>query len=141
MTDREIIDEAVRLVDEGLSVKLPVSGISMLPFIVGGRDSVILSKIEHPTAGDVVLAWVEGRRYVLHRVINIADDQVTLMGDGNIAGTESCTVNDIKALATHVIRDDGKERDLYSLSQRIAARLWQTVRPIRKYLLAIYRRL
>ena len=44
MTDDVIIKEAVRLVQDGVSVTFPVKGRSMLPFIFGGRDSVILQK-------------------------------------------------------------------------------------------------
>ncbi len=36
MNDNKIIDEAVALMNEGYSVTLPVSGRSMLPFIIGG---------------------------------------------------------------------------------------------------------
>ena len=139
MTDKEIINEVVRLVDEGVNVKLPVSGSSMLPFIVGGRDSVILRKAEHIAVGEIVLAWVEGHRYVLHRVIRIDDFSVTLMGDGNLVGTELCTLDDIKALATHVIRDDGIQRRLYSPTRKLSACIWRKLRPVRKYLLATYR--
>ena len=60
MTDNEIIEEAIRLVDEGVSVTLPVNGNSMLPFIIGGKESVILQKPELPKVGDVVLAWADG---------------------------------------------------------------------------------
>ena len=42
MTDDVIIKEAVRLVHDGVSVTFPVKGRSMLPFIFGGRESVIL---------------------------------------------------------------------------------------------------
>ena len=45
MTDNQIIDEAVRLVRDGVSVTLPVDGRSMLPFIVGGRESVVLQSL------------------------------------------------------------------------------------------------
>ena len=47
MNDNKIIDEAVALMNEGYSVTLPVSGRSMLPFIIGGKESVILA----PPAG------------------------------------------------------------------------------------------
>lgn len=87
-TDNEIIQNAVRLVDEGLRVTFPVKGFSMLPFIIGSRESVDLVKPENLRVGDVVLAWVEGHRYVIHRIISIDGDRVTLMGDGNIAGHE-----------------------------------------------------
>lgn len=46
MTDSEIIEEAIRLVKEGVSVTLPVNGNSMLPFIIGGKESVILQQPE-----------------------------------------------------------------------------------------------
>lgn len=141
MTDNEIIEEAIRLVNEGVSVTLPVNGNSMLPFIIGGKESVILQKPEQLKFGDVVLAWADGYRYVVHRIIHIDGDNVTLMGDGNLIGTEHCTLNDIKAIATHVV--DAKERThyIYNRWRKSAAKIWYWLRPMRRYLLAIYRRL
>lgn len=141
MTDNEIIEEAIRLVREGVSVTLPVNGNSMLPFIIGGKESVILQGPGLIDVGDVVLAWVDGCRYVVHRIVRIDGDRVTLMGDGNLAGTEHCTLNDIKAIATHVV--DAKERThyLYNMWRKSAAKIWFRLRPMRRYLLAIYRRL
>ena len=72
ITDAVILDEAVRLVSDGVSVTLPVNGRSMLPFIIGGQESVILQKPDTVQVGDVVLAWVEGCRWVVHRIIRIA---------------------------------------------------------------------
>jgi len=71
MTDNEIIEEACRLVREGVNVTLPVKGRSMLPFIIGGKESVILHRPGLIDVGDVVLAWVDGCRYVVHRIIRI----------------------------------------------------------------------
>lgn len=140
MTDEAIIQEAIKLVNEGLSVTFPVRGRSMLPFIIGGRESVIL---EHPSSlkvGDVVLAWVEGSRYVVHRVISIQGNRLTLMGDGNIAGTERCLKDDVKALATHVVNAKGQRHPLDSPWRKRWARLWFALRPVRRYLLYIYRK-
>ena len=141
ITDETIIEEVIRLVDDGISVTLPVNGHSMLPFIVGGKESVILQKPEQPKTGDVVLAWVEEGRYVVHRIIGINGEDVMLMGDGNLTGTEHCTVGDIKAVATHVVSADEKRHYLYSRWRMSAVRLWLRLRPVRRYLLAIYRRL
>ena len=141
MTDNEIIEEAVRLVEDGVSVTLPVSGNSMLPFIIGGKESVILQKPAAPEVGDVVLAWADGHRYVVHRIIRIEGDSVTLMGDGNLAGREHCSLGDIKAIATHVADARGRTHYLYNRRRQWAARMWFRLRPIRRYLLAIYRRL
>ena len=141
MTDNYIIEEAIRLVTEGISVTLPVSGTSMLPFIIGGRESVILQKPDGAKVGDVVLAWVSPGRYVVHRIIRIDGEHVTLMGDGNLAGTEHCTLAGIKAIATHVVGDDDRPHSLYTPWRRRAALLWWHLRPVRRYLLAIYRKL
>ena len=141
VTDEVMLKEAIRLVGEGVSVTLPVDGRSMLPFIIGGRESVILQKPTKPKLGDVVLAWVDGCRYVVHRIIRIDGKRVTLMGDGNLAGTEHCALSDIKAIATHVVSADGKQHDLNGRWRKRAARLWWYLRPIRRYLLAIYRRI
>ena len=141
MTDNEIIVEAIRLVKEGVSVTLPVNGNSMLPFIIGGKESVILHAPGLTAVGDVVLAWVDGCRYVVHRIIRIDGDRVTLMGDGNLVGTEHCLFSDIKARVTHVVGSDERPRDLYTSWRKMAARVWWYLRPIRRYLLAIYRRL
>ena len=136
----EIVAEAIRRSENDERVTLPVNGHSMLPFIVGWRDCVILQKPAHSRVGDVVVAWVEGRRYVLHRIIRIDGERVTLMGDGNLKGTESCMLSDVKALATHVVDAKGRTHDLYSKWRRWAAKVWWHVRPVRRYLLAIYRR-
>jgi len=139
ITDEVIIDEAVRLVSEGVSVTLPVNGRSMLPFIIGGRESVILKRATVIDIGDVVLAWVEGSRWVVHRIIRIDGNQLTLMGDGNIVGVEHCAVSDVKALVTHVVDERGKPHDLYNRWRTMGAKVWWWLRPIRRYLLFIYR--
>ena len=141
ISDHQILEEATRLAKEGVSVTLPVKGNSMLPFIIGGKESVILQKPDHPKVGDVVLAWVEDCRYVVHRIIKIEGEKVELMGDGNIVGTEHCTLKDICAIASHVVSADGKQHELYNRWRTIASRLWWYLRPVRRYILGIYRRL
>ena len=141
MKDNEIIEEAIRLAREGVNVTLPVNGNSMLPFIIGGKESVILhSQGGIVDVGDVVLAWVDGNRYVVHRIIKLDYDRVTLMGDGNVGVTEHCLLGDIKARVTHVVSTDNREHDLHNRWRMLAARLWYWLRPIRRYLLAIYNR-
>ena len=108
--DDFVIEEAIRLVSDGVSVTLPVGGNSMLPFIIGGRESVILQKPANLKVGDIVLAWADNCKYAVHRIILFDGDDVILMGDGNLVGTERC-------------------------------KLWWHLRPVRRYLLAIYRRM
>lgn len=140
MTDELIIQEAVRLVQDGVSVTFPVKGRSMLPFIFGGRESVILQKPGSLQRGQVVLAQVGPDRYVVHRIIKVEPDRITLMGDGNIRGTESCTPSNVLAIATHVVDEKGKRRTLESKGQMFKAKVWYRIRPLRRIILAVLRR-
>lgn len=138
--NNEAIAAVKVLIDEGRHVILHVKGNSMLPFIIGGRESVELTPPPPAQVGDVVLAWVDGCRYVVHRVISIGNDgQITLMGDGNVAGTERCRQEDIVAKATHVVEPGGKKRPLFNDS--FSWKLWNRLRPMRRWLLAPYRRI
>ena len=137
--DEVIIGDAVRLVNEGLAVTLLVKGRSMLPFILGGIESVVLTRPGELRPGDVVLARIDDQRYVLHRVMEVSDTRVELMGDGNIKGREYCRPQDVLARADEVVGDDGRHRRLDSPRQRRLARLGRRLLPVRRYLLFIYR--
>lgn len=139
MRDEQIIEEAVKLVNEGVCVTLPVEGRSMLPFIIGGKESVILQKPPLPNRGQVVLAWVNGDHYVVHRIICVKNMDITLMGDGNIKGTEHCKEANVKAIVTHVVDAEGRLHAIYAPWRQSAARLWWFLRPIRRHLLFVYR--
>lgn len=141
MTDGQIIKEAVRLVADGVSVTFPVKGRSMIPFIVGGRESVVLQKPDDLKLGHVVLAEIAPEHYVVHRIIRIGpDDRITLMGDGNIRGTESCRREHVLARATHVVDAQGQRRTLESKGQIFKARVWYRIRLFRRIILAVLRR-
>lgn len=140
LSDELILSEAVRLVNEGMAVTLLVKGRSMLPFIFGGRDSVVLTRPGEIREGDVVLARIGGQRYVLHRVMSVSDTRIELMGDGNVAGRETCRPEDVLARADEVVGPDGRHRRLDTPKQRRRARLWRRLLPVRRWILAVYKR-
>ena len=136
-----LIKETIALVEEGRRVVLPVKGFSMHPFIIGGKESVELVRPSEPLKkDDVVLAWADGTHYVIHRIIGIDGNQVTLMGDGNCFGVEHCRTDEVSALAEYVVAPNGKRRYLYTKTRLRFAHLWRRLLPIRRWLLAIYRR-
>ena len=139
VSDEQILADAVRFVNEGMAVTMLVKGRSMLPFIHGGIDSVVLTRPGDVRPGDVVLARIDGRRYVLHRVMEVSDTRVELMGDGNLVGREHCRMEDVLARADEVVKGDGRHVRLDTPRQRRAARLWRRLLPFRRYLLFIYR--
>ena len=136
-----VIKEAIAMLQEGRRVVLAVKGTSMYPFIIGGKESVELVSPQAPLkVGDVVLAWVDGTHYVIHRIIGIEGNQVSLMGDGNIRGIEHCSTDEVAAIAEYVISPKGKRRYLYTKGRMRFARLWRRLLPVRRWILAIYRR-
>ena len=128
--------EVTKLISEGKSVTMKVKGNSMLPFIKDG-DTVKLVKTDHLKLYDIVLARIDDEQYVLHRIIRKKDNQLLLMGDGNLKGCERCKVEDVLALAT--IKVNKKEYDFRSDLHLKKARIWNFLLPIRKYLLFIYK--
>ena len=129
-----LLGEVAAVLREGREAVITPTGNSMLPFIRGGTDRVVLQRRDSVEAGDIVLVKIEDR-YILHRVIARKGDALTLMGDGNIRGREHCTTADLIGTVTEILRPSGR---------RIIpgkARVWRALRPLRRYLLAIYRRL
>ena len=134
-----LVAEISRLVNEGTQVTFVPKGCSMLPFIRGGRDSVALIKDDNISPLDIVLAKV-GNTFVIHRIIAMDGDRITLMGDGNLSGKEHCLKKDIIAKVVKIIKD-GKQIDCTGGNHRKKALLWQKLLPVRRYLLGIYRRI
>ncbi len=121
------------LLDEGKDVEMTPKGNSMLPFIRGGRDSVLLTKPSKPLeSGDIVLFKVNGH-YVMHRILEVNGDRLLIMGDGNIGNTESCGVGDVIGLVTEIHKPGGK------IVKPGKARFWRRLRPIRRIILAFYK--
>lgn len=126
-----------QLLAEGKSVRIKAKGRSMEPFIRDGRDEIVLSAGIQARKGCIILART-GESIVLHRVINIEGNAVTLMGDGNLYKTESCLREDIIAVATRIVRR-GKEIDPECFMERFKARIWMVARPLRRPLLKTWR--
>lgn len=133
--------EVEKHLSEGKSVMFPVKGYSMLPFIRNGEDSVQLSRKDGIEVGDIALAHLSNGTYVLHRVWEIKGDKVILMGDGNISGKEICHIGDILGVAQKIMKRGGKVIECTDPSYLKKVKLWRRLLPIRRYILAIYRRL
>lgn len=141
MANSVLLPEIVRLLNEGHTVTLRLRGFSMRPFLEDGRDKALLTKAVSPKVGDPVLAEIEPKHFVLHRIISIQGDNVVLRGDGNL-GVERCKLGDVKGAVigfyrkgrSKLDRTDGKKWRTYSW-------IWTRLYPIRRYLLAFYRRI
>lgn len=125
-------------VKEGHDAIIRVKGFSMRPFLEHQRDKVVLGPVGELHDYDAVLAEITPGHYVLHRIIRLDGDNVTLMGDGNVRGTESCKVKDVVAIVKQYVRPSRcLSADDKTLNRRI--RIWRRLLPVRRYLLFIYK--
>lgn len=131
----------IDLLQEGHTVTIVLKGRSMRPFLEDGRDKGLIAKLHNPKRGDVVLAEVRKGEYVLHRIMRIKGQNVTLMGDGNMSG-EHCTLDDLKGFAVGFYRKgSGKLEKTNSAKWKIYSLVWTILYPIRRYLLFLYRKM
>lgn len=113
---------------EGSTVRVAVNGQSMLPFFRSG-STITLRPIKE---GDIrkynVVMADAGNAFVVHRIIEVGEEYVTLLGDGNYLGTERVTRDKIYGVvdcsALHIF----------------FAKIWLWMRPVRRFPLAIFRR-
>ena len=114
---------------EGKTVRVAVNGQSMLPFFRSGSTITMRPVREEDIRKyNVVMADAE-HAFVVHRIIEVGDDIVTLLGDGNIYGTEQVTRDKIYGVV------DCSPLHLFF------AKIWLWLRPVRRFPLAIFRRI
>ena len=136
-----MIDQHVKMAEllpimlEGLAygkeVKLSPMGISMLPMLRQGRDTVILSPVpERLKKYDLPLYQRDDGKYVLHRIVR-AGERYSCVGDNQFAIEHNLRHDQMIALVTAFCRD-GKEISVNSRSYRLYCRFWHGSRPIRR---------
>lgn len=135
-----LIPEIKKAIDEGHTATFRVRGFSMRLFLEDRRDKVVLAPCKEVKVGDVVLAEIKKDIYVLHRVIKKEGEHLTLMGDGNIYGTEKCLCSNVIGVVTAFYRKGREKADLVEGKKwRIYSFCWLKLKPIRRYILAFYR--
>lgn len=137
-----LLPEVARLIAEGHTATIVVRGNSMNPFLVDRRDRITLGTFtsDDLQPGASVLARDTTGRIVFHRIIHRNGETLILQGDGNLAQTEETSINQVMGLMTVAIR---KEKE-YPADGKVWKRYsywWLKLTPVRRWLLAIFRRL
>ena len=146
------LQEAIPVIDEVLSgggeFRMYPKGISMLPLIVQGRDSVVLMRNTETPAkkNDIVFYRRKNGQFVLHRVMKIEKNgSYTMCGDNQTVLEKGVEKEQIIGYVSRLYKGE-KERDLHSLGYRLYI-LFYCFMPLRKAIrfpkraiMAIYRR-
>ena len=137
-----MMSEIAKLISEGKTVSITAKGYSMNPFIMHMRDQIILGPWTDEQICKGAVALVKDIRgcFIIHRIIKREGDMLTLMGDGNIGITETAHVKDIIALM-HGVTKKGRTYSVKSLRWRLYSWFWKMLTPVRRYPLALWRRL
>lgn len=116
------------------TVQLPITGTSMLPLLVWGRDSVELRKCEKAQKGDIIFYRRDDGHFVLHRIIGKDEKGYILCGDNQWVKEYGIQDRHIIAVVSAITRN-GNKFDVSKLSYRIYSKIWVSILPFRKYIL------
>lgn len=141
INNEEFFARVLEQLEAGHTVTIPVKGFSMLPFIRGTKDLVVLQKREAPVKRDDIVLFRYRGRYVLHRVISTGAEKVEIQGDGVYSGKEYPPMEDIFAKVITIIRDGKREVNPYAPQELSLVHAWQSLGTLRRYILFIYRHL
>lgn len=137
----EALAEVIALqLEQGGRASLTVSGSSMMPMLHHHRDAVtLIPPSPRQNKGDVILYRRENGRYVLHRIIALAEDGYLCSGD-NQAVREPVKQEQILAVVDGFTRN-GRAYTCNTPVYRGYTALWVELFCLRRYYIAIRRRL
>ena len=137
-----LLEEYRRLLAEDpriTALPLVVTGSSMTPFLVSGRDTVFLSRLERPARrGDILLYRRDSGQYVLHRVWRVeTDGTFTIVGDAQTELERGIRADQVIARVTAVERK-GKRMGPGSFWWEFFEKVWIRMVPLRRLVWRLY---
>lgn len=129
------LEELMPLIKEtladGRSVSFSPHGISMLPMLRHGQDTVTLSPLpDRLKKYDLPLYQREDGKYILHRIVKAAKDY-TCIGDNQFVYEEGISHSQMIAVVTEFTRT-GKKHHINEPGYRLYCRFWHYSRPLRR---------
>ena len=136
-----LMEQLLDAMEAAETVPLVISGSSMTPFLVHGRDTVYLSKITRPLKkGDMILYRRTGGAYILHRIQAVEGDCYTLVGDAQHILEPGIRREQVLALVT-AVRRKGKLLRPGSFWWAFFEKVWLRMIPLRPAVMALYARM
>ena len=139
-----LLEEYRRILAEESRVQalpLVISGYSMTPFLLHGRDTVYLSRLERqPKRGDMLLYRRDSGAYILHRVVRVENGVCTMVGDAQTLLEPGIRRDQIIAIVTAADRK-GKRQKPGCFWWEFFEKVWLGMIPLRPYAMALYGRL
>ena len=119
--------------EKGQTVRFMPRGISMLPMLRQGIDSVVLSPLpEKLKKYDLPLYQRDNGQYILHRVVEVGDTY-TCLGDNQLSKEYGVEHRQMIGLVTAFYRGD-KYHSVDEPGYKLYSRFWYTCKKIRWFL-------
>ena len=128
IANRELFSIVRDTLLEGKTVRVAVNGQSMLPFFRSGSTITLRPVRDEDIRKYNVVMADAGHAFVVHRIIRVGEKEVLLFGDGNIKRGERVAREKIYGVV-----DCSKIHIFF-------AKIWLWLRPVRRFPLAIFRR-
>lgn len=124
---------------QGKDAPIPVTGTSMVPTLLGGRDRVRLSApLDVLKKYDLPLYRRQNGQFILHRIVSVEKDGTyTCCGDHQWEKETGIRRDQILAVTVQIHRK-GKDIPVSSFGYRLWVRFWVMVLPCRRFFLRVY---
>ena len=134
-------DSIIReVLESGGEFRMYPHGTSMRPLLRQGIDSVVLEQLNRaPKKNDILFYQRQDGSYILHRVWEVTDTGLTLVGDNQRMLEYGVTEAQIIGYVTRIYRGE-KEINCDGLGYRVYLWLWQFM-VIRRIVLPVTNRL
>lgn len=131
------MERILAVMETGTAAPLVISGNSMSPFLVHGRDTVYLTPPpDRLKKGDMIFYRRDSGSYVLHRICAVKGDTFCLVGDGQVEKEPGIRRDQVIALVT-AVRRKGKLLKKGSLLWAFFENVWIRMIPLRPAALRI----
>ena len=137
---QEIYPVIKEKIENGGTVQLPITGTSMLPLLVWGRDTVELTKCENPQKYDIIFYRRDDEHFVLHRIVGKNEKGFILCGDNQVQKEYGINETHIIAVVKSITRK-GKTFSVDKTSYKIYVKLWTLILPFRNIILVPLRKI
>ncbi len=126
------------LLEDGHLLRISPSGLSMYPFLVGGRDEVFLrsTTIKKPVKGDIALFRRDDGMHVLHRIHHIRNNRYYMLGDAQTRIEGPVDENNVIAVVEAIIRKNRKT-NCNNIILKALSGIWTMLRPFRPLIIKL----
>ena len=138
---KDLLPVIREVLTSGGEFSLKPRGVSMLPYLREGRDTVILSPLKKaPKRGDILLYVRSSGAPILHRVVHVEDDgTLSMRGDNQYFIERGIRQDQVVAIMERFLRN-GKEKHISSLGSRLYRARRTITYPFRRVCVAALRR-